>query len=224
MSAGLRRYLRPEARPQQPPAAGAGQAGGRCELCSVPIGDDHDHVVNLEARNLLCACRPCCLLFTQAGAARGRYRAVPDRYLRDPDFALSEAQWDALQIPVGMAFLFHNSSLGRTVALYPSPIGATESLLPLGTWDEVLRANPGLADVEPDVEALLLRRRQDGFECFLVPIGACYELVALVRLHWQGFEGGAEAWAAIDAFFDRLRARSRPVAGEPAPSPGGDRP
>ena len=45
-------------------------------------------------------------------------------------------------------------------------------------------------------------------ECFLVPIDACYELVGIVRRHWKGFQGGEEAWRAIEGFFAGLRARS----------------
>ncbi len=67
------------------------------------------------------------------------------------------------------------------------------------------------ADIEPDVEALLLMRGEDGFEAFLVPIDACYELVGHVRLHWKGFDGGQEAWTVINGFFDELRARSEKV-------------
>jgi hypothetical protein len=68
-----------------------------------------------------------------------------------------------------------------------------------------------MTDLTPDVEALLIQRAGDGFECFLVPIDACYELVGLVRMHWKGFDGGQEAWEAIDGFFDAVRERSRPV-------------
>ena len=36
--------------------------------------------------------------------------------------------------------------------------------------------------MEPDVEALLVRRERDAsFECYLVPIDACYELTGIVR-------------------------------------------
>ncbi|HSK36358.1 MAG TPA: DUF5947 family protein, partial [Actinomycetota bacterium] len=132
-------------------------------------------------------------------------------YLHDQAFGLGEGQWDALQIPVRVAFFFHNSDLGRVVAFYPSPAGATESLLPLEAWAEVVAANPVMTDLAPDVEALLVRRAGQGFECFLVPIDACYELVGLVRMHWKGFDGGQEAWDAIDGFFDAVRERSRPV-------------
>ena len=191
-------------------------AGERCELCTTPVGEPHGHVVQLDSRRLLCTCRACYLLFTHEGAAGGRYRAVPDRYLYDPAFALSEAQWDAVQIPVRTAFFFRNSSLGRWVAFYPSPAGATESLLPLETWEEVLAANPRMAEAAPDVEALLVHRGPERFECWLVPIDACYELVGRVRLHWKGFDGGQEVWEQIEAFFAGLRERSRTLESGPA--------
>jgi hypothetical protein len=30
-------------------------------------------------------------------------------------------------------------------------------------------------------------------------------------MHWKGFDGGEEAWEAIDGFFDAVRERSREV-------------
>ena len=124
---------------------------------------------------------------------------------------MTEAQWQTIQIPVNMAFFFYNSSLEKVVAFYPSPAGATESLLSLETWDEVVGQNPAFADMVADVEALLVRRADDGFECYLVPIDAAYDLVGRVKLHWKGFDGGQEAWSQIEAFFSALRDRSRSV-------------
>jgi hypothetical protein len=215
VTSGLRRFVGPQ--PQEAPGAPAPLAreqpraapGEACELCAEPLGDAHSHVVNLDSRQIMCTCRACWLLFTHGGAAGGRYRAVPDRYLHDPAFRLDDGRWEALQIPVRVAFFFHNSDLGRVAAFYPSPAGATESLLPLEAWAEVVAANPALADLDPDVEAVLVRRSEGGFECYLVPIDACYELVGLVRMHWKGFDGGQEAWEAIDGFFDAVRERSR---------------
>lgn len=183
--------------------------GERCELCAAPLQGDHSHVVDVRARRLMCACRPCYLLFKPGGAAQGKYKAVPDRCLHLTGFTLTEAQWEALQIPIGLAFFFVNGESGKTAAFYPSPAGATESLLPLATWEEVVAANPELFGLQPDVEAILVRRTREGpQECFLVPIDACYELVGIIRAYWKGFDGGQKAWQEIDRFFERLRAKS----------------
>lgn len=206
MTTPLRRFLRP------PPRRSPGE---RCELCAEPLDERHPHVIDLGSRVIRCACRGCYLLFTRPGA--GHYRAVPERYLHAPAFPAGERLWESAGIPVGMAFFFTNSEQGRTVAFYPSPAGATESLLPLEAWEEMLvetkRAGAGFGTLEPDVEALLVNRVDDGFECFLVPIDACYELVGLVKLHWRGFDGGTEAWRAIGGFFSGLRERSTRIGG-----------
>jgi hypothetical protein len=178
--------------------------------------------VHVVERSLKCACRPCALLFrdrpgeASAGAFSG-FRTIPERYLRDPDFVLTDQQWDALQIPVGMAFFLRSGSAESSVlACYPSPAGATESELDLAAWSHGVGAGRLAALLEPDVEALLVRRgagEEAAAEtrCVLVPVDACYRLVGLVRRHWRGFDGGAEAWAHIDAFFDAITARSREV-------------
>jgi hypothetical protein len=187
--------------------------GERCEMCAEPIADEHQHVVGLETRSLMCTCRACYLLFTDQ-SAQLRYRSVPDRYLSFPDFAFDQAAWDDLQIPVGLTFLFRNSVQDRVVAFYPSPAGATESELSLESWDRVSRANPQLALLLPDVEALLIYRTDHGrgdFRCLLVPIDICYELVGTMRMTWRGFDGGQEARAAMTAFFATAEARSRPA-------------
>jgi hypothetical protein len=185
--------------------------GERCELCSEVIPEEHRHLVDLEARNLLCACRGCYLLFTAEGSGGSRYRAVPDRYIAFPDFRLSPSQWESLQIPVSVAFFFRNSSLARVAAFYPGPAGATESELALDTWGELVTSNPELAGMLPDVEAFLVRAEpnQSGAECFVVPIDVCYELVGQLRRLWRGFDGGSEAREELDEFFARVRARAR---------------
>jgi hypothetical protein len=188
--------------------------GEQCEMCGETIGDHHSHVASLGERRLLCTCRACYLLFTPDGAGAKRLRAVPERYRLARDFTFSQEQWDELAIPVDLVFLFRQSALDdpeqppSLVACYPSPAGATESQLDLRQWTDLVAPNPVLADAEPDVEAVLVRRHGPArFECFLVPIDACYELVGLVRMHWVGFQGGAEVWQHIDAFFDQLLER-----------------
>lgn len=189
-------------------------AGERCEMCAEPIADEHQHVVNVAGRQLMCVCRACYLLFTDS-AADLRYRAVPDRYLSFPDFALDRLVWEALQIPVGVAFFFTNSNLGHTVAFYPGPAGACESELDMEVWETIRDADPRVSLLADDVEALLVRvadSAQDGElpqpETYLVPIDACYEFVGRLRMVWRGFDGGQQAREFIDDFFDRLAGRA----------------
>jgi hypothetical protein len=181
-------------------------------MCAIPIVADHVHVVNLDSRSLMCSCRACYLLFTDQ-EAQLRYRSVPERFLHFEGLTLDERTWDELQIPVGLAFLFRNSVQDRTIAFYPGPAGATESELPLEAWDMIVDANPELAVLRADVEALLVRRTDDGGgSCHLVPIDACYELVGRLRTLWRGFDGGSQAHEAMDAFFAQVGDRSRPAA------------
>jgi hypothetical protein len=183
----------------------------RCELCAEPIASEHRHLLDVESRRLLCACRACTILFDRAGAGGSHYRLIPDRVLLVEDLELGDVAWQSFGIPVDMAFFFHSSAAGRVVAFYPSPLGATESLLDLEAWGEVIAANPVLRELEPDVEALLVDRTNGKRDAWLLPVDRCYELVGLVRTHWKGFGGGNEVWEALDAFFDALRGRARAV-------------
>jgi hypothetical protein len=65
--------------------------------------------------------------------------------------------------------------------------------------------NPFLAELEPDIEALLVNRVHGACEHYLAPIDRCYALVGLIRTKWRGLSGGDEAWKAIDGFFAGLR-------------------
>jgi hypothetical protein len=191
-------------RPQQ-------AAGERCEMCAEPIAEAHQHVVNIAGRQLMCVCRGCYLLFTDS-AADLRYRAVPDRYLSFPDFAVDRRAWDALQIPVGVAFFFRNSALGRVVAFYPGPAGACESELDLDQWDAVTAGDTRTAELADDVEALLIRVPDEAApQCFLVPIDTCYEFVGGLRRLWRGFDGGRDADAFIDVFFASIARRAKEI-------------
>lgn len=188
-------------------------AGEHCEMCAEPIATQHQHVVNVEGRQLMCVCRACYLLFTDTHA-RLRYRAVPDRYLVFEDFGLDRRRWEALQIPVGLAFFFVNSALGRTVAFYPGPAGATESELDLAAWQDVRAADPRTDLPAADTEALLVRMPAESgaVTAYLLPVDACYELVGRMRLLWRGFDGGAEVRDQLAGFFSAVDARAKVVA------------
>ena len=182
-----------------------------CELCSEPIPPEHRHLLNISTRELACACRACSILFYEEAASEGRYRLIPDSHLFLEDFEMSDAQWESLRIPVDMAFFFYSAPAERVVAFYPSPMGPTESLLKLGAWEELEKANPVLKRMERDVEALLVNRAKGAREHFLVPMDECYSLVGLIRIHWRGFSGGQEVWEEIDRFFEALKGRSKTI-------------
>lgn len=182
-----------------------------CEMCSHVLAAEHQHLIEPSTRKLTCACDPCALLFSSDGETR--FRRVPRRIRFLPDFRMTDAQWGALLIPINMAFFFFSSPEGKVIALYPSPAGATESLLELGAWEEIVEENPILKRMEADVEALLVDRvsrgegRSEG-EYYLVPIDVCYKLVGLIRAHWRGLSGGSAVWEELAEFFADLKRRS----------------
>jgi hypothetical protein len=184
-----------------------------CDLCSAPIAPEHRHLLDVATRELMCACRPCSLLFDRAAAGAGgrHYRLVPDRRLRIDDLELDDVAWADLRLPVELAFFFSSTPAGRVQAFYPSPMGATESLLGLDAWRALEAANPVLTTLEPDVEALLVHRARGERRHHVVPISDCYELSGLIRTRWRGLTGGREVWAEIARFYDALDGRARPV-------------
>lgn len=186
----------------------------RCELCGEVIPANHRHLLDLQSRELMCACQACKILFDRKEAGVGHYRLVPDRRLRIEGFRLEDEDWAALEIPVDMAFFFHSTRDERVSAFYPSPAGPTESLLRLDAWQDIERANPVLLSLEPDVEALLVNRARGARQHFIVPIEDPYRLVALIRSRWRGLTGGQEVWEGIEGFFAELAEGARTVAND----------
>ena len=191
--------------------AGTARVVERCELCSAELPPDHQHLLEPVQRKVLCACMACSVLFSSRGETK--YKRVPRQVRLLAGFQLSDAQWDSLMIPINMAFFFESTPDNRVVALYPSPAGPIESLLPLDAWRDIVVENPLLAAMEPDVEALLVNRigqaRGAGeAEYFLAPIDECYKLVGLIRGNWRGFSGGTEVWHEITKFFTQLKEKA----------------
>lgn len=187
------------------------QSQEHCELCGESIAATHRHLLDLDTRQLMCACRACSLLFDREAAGGGRYRLVPERRRRLDRFELDDQSWERLRIPVEMACFYRSSRAGRVVAFYPSPMGPTESQLGLTAWREIEDANPELEQMTPDVEALLVNRTGDRRDGWIVPIEDCYRLVAVIRTHWRGFTGGKEVWLEIERFFAELDSAAESV-------------
>ncbi len=166
----------------------------------------------MRTRDLQCACRPCALLFDRPAAAAGHVRLVPERRLRIMDFELDDLAWEELRLPVDIAFFFRSSQAGRVVAMYPGPMGATESLLEFEAWEALETANPVLSTLEEDVEALLVDRAHGANGHWVVPIDVPYELAGLIRVQWRGLTGGKAVWQEIGRFTGELDRTARPAS------------
>ena len=189
----------------------------QCEMCSAELRPEHAHLIELAHRRLHCACDACAMLFS--GQAGTKYKRVPRDMRFLANFKMTNAEWAGLLIPINLAFFFQNSMDSRVTAFYPSPAGATESLLPLEAWDNIVQGNPALSQLESDVEALLVNRIAQArgsapAEYYIVPIDACYKLVGIIRIHWRGLSGGTEVWQEIGKFFADLRAKAQVVSEE----------
>ena len=69
----------------------------------------------------------------------------------------------------------------------------------------MIAANPMLAPLVSDVEALLVNRINGAREYYLVSIDRCYALIGLIRKHWRGLSGGAEVWEAVRDYLTNLQ-------------------
>src|SRR5262245_3784145 len=177
----------------------------KCDLCRTRLTDSHQHLFDSETRRLECVCDACAILFS---GERQKYRRVPRRAVFLPDFSMTDVQWNALMIPIGRAFLFHNSASNRVTALYPSPAGPVESQLALDAWNDIARANPALLSMESDVEGLLVYRVGNAREHYIIPIDECFKLIGMIRTKWKGLSGGMIVWQEIGKFLDGLKLRS----------------
>ncbi|ROO84656.1 hypothetical protein EDD29_2183 [Actinocorallia herbida] len=176
-------------------------AAESCGLCAVPLGERHDHVLDDRDESLLCACRPCVLLF---GEGTGHFRPVPARRIR-----LDGVRAADLGVPVGLAF-FTVADDGAAVARYPSPAGAAGWPVDPAAWASAVAACPPLGGLRPYTEALLVNTLHDADERWLVPVTDGHRLVAAVRLAWKGLSGGARVRPEIEAFFARLAEGGEP--------------
>lgn len=174
----------------------------KCDACGAALNPEHIHQFHPQSRRIRCTCASCAALDSDG------YREIPTEVRALPNFSISDAQWDDLLIPISLAFFTHSSVAGRVIALYPGPAGASESLLRLNAWDEIVAANPALIDLQPDVEALMVNRIGTAREYFVVPVDQCYRLAGLIRMHWTGLSGGAAVWGEIARFFDQLRKKA----------------
>ena len=176
-----------------------------CDLCGKGLDPDHRHLLHLVERRILCACESCVAL--RGGDPELRPTGTRTSWL--DDFDLPDELWASFGIPIGLAFFLDSSVSGGIVAMYPSPAGATESELELGTWRELRRLNPVLMGLDSDGDALIVNRIADPPQYAIAPIDECYRLVGMIKLSWEGISGGAGVERAIAEFFSELWERAR---------------
>jgi hypothetical protein len=190
----LRRYLDDAGEPAE------------CELCAGPLEHEHRHVVEVRARRILCACDPCALLF--AGPSTRRFRTIPEHVRRETPFTAQEA-WDALGLADG-SFVLFGSGDQRWIAVEPCATGGAERVLDPVRWHAVWTRSELARAVASDVEALIVRRGRQ-VEAFAAPVDRCYGLTGAMRRRWHGEDGGADARAALETFFEALGRDSEPL-------------
>jgi hypothetical protein len=195
--AALRRFAR-----ARPPVE-------RCELCGAELAGEHAHLLNRSSSQIVCSCDACAILFCAQETAK--FVRIPRRILQLQDFAFTDLEWEAMMLPINLAFFLREPD-GGTRVLYPSPAGATESAIEMPPWKEIFGAQVKLGGIQPEVEALLVNRLDHSAAYFVVPVDACYRLVGLIRTKWKGLSGGAGVWQAVSDFFEQLEHRATPTS------------
>lgn len=171
-----------------------------CELCAVPTGPRHAHVVDLEHDAIRCACTACAMLMERPGT---KMKRIPTRVLRVESLAGADAAWDRLGIPVAIAFFVKRT--GKDVrAYYPGAVGVVESFIEPSAFAALESAHPAVASLEPDVEAFVVGRAHGQREHWIVGLDRAYALAGRVREKWRGFSGGEDVRRELGDFWTTL--------------------
>jgi hypothetical protein len=201
---GLRGLATAPSTAAAPPRPAAGADGESCDLCGIGIGEEHRHLLHLSERRIVCSCEACWAM----RAGEGDYRPTGNRTVWLPDLELPDDVWANFQIPIGLAFFMSSTVTACIVAMYPSPAGATESELHFESWARMVELNPVLADLEPDIEGLIVNRLSDPPMYAIAPIDRCYELTGAIKAAWEGISGGTGVDHAVTRFFESLRTKA----------------
>jgi hypothetical protein len=149
-----------------------------------------------QARRVVCACLACSLLFPPDNT--GTYRRIVPCQVPLPDVGLDEARWNALGIPVRLVFVVASAVHRCVFALYPNAGGMTETVVASDAWDAFVRAYPELAQIEPDVQGVLIDGISDPCQCYRASIDVCHRLAGLM----QGKNGRSTASAQLRKALD----------------------
>jgi hypothetical protein len=173
-----------------------------CDLCGREMSEEHRHLLQIEERQLVCACEACYAL--RSGDAE--FRPTGTRVLWLNGFRMPDDLWGRLRIPIGLAFFLKGE--GGVTALYPSPAGATESDVEPSAWADLVGMNDILQMLEEESEVLMVNRMKGAQEYAIAPTDEAYRLVGLVKTRWEGISGGQGLENAVAEFFAELRQKA----------------
>lgn len=181
-------------------------------MCAAPLaGEEQRHLLDLIHHTFLSICNGCALAFGPRGANAGTYRLVPTRHLALLDFQGTNELGTGPERWGKVAYLLRSSEAGRILILSLDPAGVRESTFDLECWRTLLKANPLLDSLEPDVEALLINRSAQPPSSYIVPIDTCSRLLGLLSRCQQNQKREQEIWEAIEAFFAEIQAEASPT-------------
>ena len=180
-----------------------------CEICNGAISPEHAHLVDVVGRRLLCACRACA---ATASRHDGSLRLPPRRAKVLAGFRMSAAEWDALQIPIDMAFIFHSTADARAIALYSGAGGSDGILIEPGgvvgrhgdrqsrSWFHEAGCGSAAGQSYAGGRGVFYPAHRS-----LLCVGGGQIRRQLTRRVVRPVRGGSEVWEAIGEFFARLR-------------------
>ena len=172
-----------------------------CDLCGREMSEEHRHLLQIEERQLVCACEAC----YDGASGDAEWGPTGTRVMWLTGFRMPDDLWARFRIPIGLAF-FLKGEEGVT-AFYPSPAGATESDVEPSAWSELVGLNDILQMLEEESEVLMVNRMKGAQEYAIAPTDDAYRLVGLVRTRREGISGGPGLENAVAEFFAELEGK-----------------
>lgn len=174
-SHALKRFTLRDARSKPPPVV------DQCELCAAPLRDSHDHLLDPQARKALCTCPACAMLFSDVSEAAQRYVRLQTHVAPLPDAALSEADLEALGVPVRLVVLCPSALHDALFMLYPSAAGVVEGHAPFAAWCALITRHIALEPVQVDRDAVVVDLRAGKRIVLHVSLDVAYELLGSLQ-------------------------------------------
>jgi hypothetical protein len=187
-----------------------------CELCASAVSAEHEHLLEPDARRVYCACETCAHAASTPSAG-ARYLRVERRAVRLDDIDIDDVTWSSLGVASGLGFFTTSSRTREVVATFPGRAGLVESFVPLRAWTRLEARFPALVKIEPDVEALLVRRTSRHRDYFHVSIDRCYELTELIRAFPTN--SAWEELSTVQNLFDSFERLTNPKRHSRRPGP-----